>query len=317
MKNKLVASAKTALSNTKFKIKKRSPEILIVAGVVGVVTSTVLACRATLKAQDVLQELREKLDDIKETKEAAELEASENPEFAATYNPGDIKKVTFATVASASWKLTKLYFPSVLIGSLSIAGIFASNNILRKRNVGLAAAYASLDKGFTEYRKRVSDRWGEEAEKEIRYGIEKKKYEEKVVDEETGKEKKVTRTVGVSDIGDFSNYAVYFNDSVYYRGDKTYDLYFLNCKAKWLNNLLNTKKWVTLAEVYNELGIRVTGMQEKASLVVGWKMEKDNPVGDNYVLFDIVESYREREDGEIEPCIIIDFNVDGNIFERM
>lgn len=311
MKNAIVTTAKSMLSSSKYQIKKHSPEILIVTGVIGVVTSTVLACKATLKAKDVVDDLRERLDEIKETKEEA-LAAEEVEEI----DESIFKKATFATVASASWKLTKLYLPSVILGSLSIASIFASNNILRKRNACLAAAYAGLDKSFTEYRKRVADKWGEEAEKEIRYNMEKKKIEETEVDE-NGKEKKKTRTVGVADIGDFSDYAVYFNDSVFYRGDKSYDLYFLNAKAKWLNDKFRSKKWLTLSEVYEELGVKVTDRQEKASLVVGWKLEKNNEVGDNAVLFDIVESYREREDGEIEPCVIVDFNVDGDIFSRM
>lgn len=316
MKNKVVATAKGMLSSSKYQIKKHSPEILIVTGVIGVVTSTVLACRATLKAQDVVSDLKERLDDIKSTKEDALEEAKNDPEFAETLDESVFKKATIVSVASASWKLTKLYLPSVIIGGLSIASIFASNNILRKRNACLAAAYAGLDKSFTEYRKRVTDKLGEEAEKEIRYNMEKKKIEETEVDE-NGKEKKKTRTVGVSNLGDFSDYAVYFNDSVLYRGDKSYDLYFLNAKAKWLNDKFRSKKWLTLSEVYEELGVKVTDRQEKASMVVGWKYEKDNEVGDNVVIFDIVESYREREDGEVEPCIIVDFNVDGDIFSRM
>ena len=72
-------------------------------------------------------------------------------------------------------KLVKLYIPAVALGTLSIASILASNNILRKRNVALAAAYATVDKTFKEYRNRVIERFGDQDDKELRYNIKAKR----------------------------------------------------------------------------------------------------------------------------------------------
>ena len=52
-----------------FQLKKHSPEILVVAGVVGTVASAVLACKATLKVDKVLDETKEKMDKVHESAE--------------------------------------------------------------------------------------------------------------------------------------------------------------------------------------------------------------------------------------------------------
>ena len=72
-------------------------------------------------------------------------------------------------------KFAKLYGPSVILGALSITSILASNNILRKRNVALSAAYAAIDKGFKEYRSRVIERFGEEVDRELKYNLKAKR----------------------------------------------------------------------------------------------------------------------------------------------
>lgn len=104
-------------------------------------------------------------------------------------------------------KFAKLYGPSVVLGVLSITSILASNNILRKRNVALGAAYAAIDKGFKEYRSRVIERFGEEVDRELKYNLKAKKFDETVIDEETGKEKKIKKNGFVVSPADISGYA--------------------------------------------------------------------------------------------------------------
>ena len=110
-------------------------------------------------------------------------------------------------------KIAKLYAPSVALGVLSITAILTSNNIFRKRNIALAAAYTAVDKSFKEYRGRVVDRFGKELDNELRYNIKAKEVEEKVVDEKTGKEKTVKKTVNVSELDQYSDYAKFFDES--------------------------------------------------------------------------------------------------------
>ncbi len=76
----------------------------------------------------------------------------------------------------------------------------------------MGAAYAAIDKGFKEYRSRVIERFGEEVDRELKYNLKAKKFEETVVDEETGKEKKVKKNGFVVSPGDISGYARFFEN---------------------------------------------------------------------------------------------------------
>lgn len=297
-------------NSAKHCVKQHSPEILIVSGVVGVVASTVLACRATLKVSEVLEESKELIDTIHEVKET-------KPE---KYSADDAKKDLTVIYLRTALKVAKLYAPAVILGSLSITSIFASNNILRKRNIALAAAYSAVDKGFKEYRKRVVDKFGEEVDKELKYGLKDKTIEEETVDED-GKVKKTKKKTKVKDLSELSEYAVYFDKDTSYccEDDRNYNLMFLRGQENYANDLLRVRGYITLKEVLEMLGMEYAANSElrKASLVVGWKYEKDNPEGDNHVSFNVTETYRETEDGKTEPCIILDFNVDGCIYDRM
>ena len=177
-----------------FRIKKHSPEILIVAGVVGAVTSAVMACKATTKLSDILDDSRNQIDKIHD--------AIENPEdLPEEYTEEDGKKDLTIVYTQTALKLVKLYGPSIVLGGLSITAILTSNNILRKRNVALAAAYTAVDKSFKEYRGRVIEKFGKELDRELKYNVKAEQVEETVVDEKTGKEKtqkEVADMLGIS-----------------------------------------------------------------------------------------------------------------------
>ena len=148
MKTELVNKVTRSLHKVGLKLKKHSPEILVVTGVIGVVTSTVMACKATTKVNDILEEKDDTLEKIHRATE--KLEAGEKLETkdGEAYTLDTVKKDTATIYIQTGVKLVKLYAPSVILGALSITSILTSNNILRKRNVALSAAYAALDKGF-------------------------------------------------------------------------------------------------------------------------------------------------------------------------
>lgn len=308
-KNAIMSKITRGYNKTMFQLKKHSPEILIVAGVAGTVVSAVMACKATTKIGEILEESKETLDTIHE--------AQKNEALAEKY-PENVAQRDLAIIyIQTGVKLAKLYAPSVILGTLSITSILASNNILRKRNVALAAAYATVDKGFKEYRSRVVEKFGEEVDQQLRFGTVVEKIEETVTDED-GKTKKVKKTVGVSEISDYGDYAVYFDkSSPYFEGNDDYDMMFLRAQQNYANDLLRARGYLTLNEVLDSLGIQGTNMLRKAGMVVGWKYEKDNQHGDNDVCFYIYNTYRRREDGNVEPCIILDFNAEGSIYDRM
>lgn len=301
MKEKLMKTYK----KVELKAIKHSPEILAGVGVVGVVGSLVMACKATTKLSDILDESKEQLDKIKEV--------AADPAYEEKYSQDDAKKDTTITYVQTAMKVTKLYAPSVILCASSLGCLLASNNILKKRNAALSAAYMTVDKSFKEYRKRVADRFGEEVEKEIRYNI---KAEEITKVDEDGNE--VTETVkimdGTDDPNSYSDYARFFDEScAAWQNDAEYNLTFLKAQQQYANDLLKARGRLFLNEVYRMLGIDET----KAGQVVGWVYNPDNPTGDNFVDFGIYNIQRERVRAFVngyEPNILLDFNVDGVIW---
>lgn len=305
MKNKteIMKSVNGVTSKAVMKLKKHSPEILVVAGIAGTVASAVLACKATTKVAEILDETKGTLDTIHDGMETGAINGQE-------YTTEDGKKDTVVVYAQTGMKLAKLYGPAIILGTLSITSILASNNILRKRNVALGAAYAAIDKSFKEYRGRVIERFGEQVDTELKYGIKAKKFEEIEVDPETGKEKKVKKTVMVADPNLQSDYAVYFDSkSRNYETNPDYNRMFLKAQQAFANDKLQTRGHLFLNEVLDDLDLPRT----PAGQIVGWT--KDGP--DGYVNFRIVEVERETEDGRHEPALLLDFNVEGNIWEKM
>ena len=269
MKNKteIMKSVNGVASKTVMKLKKHSPEILVMAGIAGTVVSAVLACKATTKVAEILDETKGTLDTIHEGMETGAINGQE-------YTTEDGKKDTVVVYAQTGMKLAKLYAPAIILGTLSITSILASNNILRKRNVALGAAYAAIDKSFKEYRGRVIERFGEQVDTELKYGIKAKKFEEIEVDPETGKEKKVKKTVMVADPNLQSDYAVYFDSkSRNYETNPDYNRMFLKAQQAFANDKLQTRGHLFLNEVLDDLDLPRT----PAGQIVGWT--KDGPDG--------------------------------------
>ena len=295
-------------NNSKNMVQKHSPEILAGVGVVGVVASTVMACKATMKLNDILEESKETRDKIREVES--------NPRYEEQYSHEDAKKDLTINYTQTGLKIAKLYAPAVILGSASLGCLLASNDILRKRNAALSAAYMTVDKSFKEYRSRVAERFGEEVEKEIRYNIKAEEVTSTVVAED-GSETTVTETVKTMDPNLYSDYAKFFDEaSPYWQKDPEYNFMFLKSQQQYANDLLKARGRLFLNEVYEMLGIDKT----KAGQIVGWVYNPENPIGDNFVDFGIFDMSKERVRAFVngyEPNILLDFNVDGDVWSLM
>ena len=304
--NSIMTTLTRSLSRSGLKLRKHSPEILLVAGIVGAVTSAVMACKATLKANDIVEESRTQIDTIHEV--------SENPEMAEKYSEEDKKKDLAIVYTQTAVKFIKLYGPSVLLGVASLGCMVGSNRILNKRNVALAAAYATVDKGFKEYRGRVIERFGKEFDKELRYNIKAQEFEKVTVDD-NGNETVTTETVDVADPNHYSPYAIIFDDgNTGWDKDPELTKFFLIQQQNYANDLLKSRGHLFLNEVYDMLGAKRT----KAGAQVGWVYDEKNPSGDNFVDFGIFDINNPKARDFIngyERVIILDFNVDGVILD--
>lgn len=299
-----------SFNKTVLQIKKHSPEILVVAGVVGTVASAVMACKATLKVNEIVDETKYTIDKIHEAKERGYTDAGEE------YTAEDNKKDLALTYVQTGVKFAKLYGPSVALGALSITSILSSNNILRKRNVALAAAYTAVDKGFKEYRGRVIERFGQEVDRELKYNIKAKEVEETVVNEK-GKEKKVKKKVEMVGVTS-DDYNVFFFDelSPCWEPNADLNLCFLRAEQNFANERLKARGHLFLNDILVRLGLPKT----PAGQVVGWVYNPERPNGDNYIDFGFQNVNREATRNFMkgyEPSVMLEFNVDGNIHQLM
>ena len=309
-KIKIADSVSRAFHKAGFTLKKYSPEILVGVGIVGGVASAVLACRATLKVNDIVSESKTNIDKIHTATEKGVTEAGQ------TYDVEDSKKDLTIVYVQTGLKLAKLYAPAVLLGAASVGCILTSHNIIHKRNVALAAAYTAVDTSFKEYRGRVVERFGKELDKELRYNIKAKEVEETVVDE-NGETKTVKKVVEVAHPSEYSDYARCFDDGCAgWKKDAEHNLFFLRQQQNFANDLLQKQGYLFLNDVYKMLGIPVT----QAGQAVGWMYDENCPNGDNYVDFGIYDIHKEANRNFVngyERSIWLDFNVDGPIWHLL
>lgn len=310
MKSEIATKLSRSLYKVGFQLKKHSPEILVGLGVVGTVTSAVMACRATTKISLILDETKDTIDAIHETVEKAETDETIN------YTAQDAQKDLALVYVQSGIKFAKLYAPSVAFGVLSITSILAGTNILHKRNVALAAAYATIDSSFKQYRDRVVERFGKELDRELKYNIKSEKVEEVVVDEK-GKEKKVTKSVDIIDPKNVNDYSrIFYEGNVGWDKNPQYTLMFLKQQQNWANDLLKRRGYLFLNEVYEMLGFsRIPDGQ-----LIGWIYDEKNPIGDNFVdfgIYDLNDENKIRFVNGDERAIILEFNHDGYILDKM
>jgi hypothetical protein len=286
------------MGNKLLAVQSKSPTILFAAGVVGVVTATVLACRATLKLDEILDAHQETADKINAL-----------PEMVVEYTEHDAKKDRLRLLIRTSGRIAKLYAPGVAVGLAAICALTGSHFILSRRNVSLVASYAALDKGFRDYRNRVVDELGKDKDDEYRYGQIEREIAE---DTKTGV---VVKTIKTFDPNKVSVYAKIFDEScpTYERNSES-NRTFLQCQQNFWNHRLHARGHVFLNEVYKGLGFEPT----QAGQAVGWTLGKDR---DNYISFGIFENLdNERVRAFVngnERSILLDFNVDGPILNML
>lgn len=291
---------KNTIAKFALKAKKHSPEILIFAGIAGMAATVVTACITTTKAEKVLAEASERRAEVKQLLE----------EKREDYTEDDSKKDNTIICVQTCAKLAALYAPAAVLGITSAVSILSGYNVMKKRNVALAAAYAAVDKGFREYRKRVAEKLGDEEEKALRYDIRA----EKIVkaSDESGTSEAAANTLG-RDMG-YSPYAALFDEcSPCWEKNPDYNLHFLRMEQNYANDRLKARGYLFLNEVYERLGISAT----KAGQIVGWVYDPNNPESDNYVDFGIYnddEAHRLFVNGD-EHSVLLDFNVQGNILD--
>lgn len=284
-------------------LQKHSPEILTAIGIAGVVAAGVIASHATLKLTPILEKRNENLEMSKE------LYANPSENADEVYTEKDHKEDVAKIHIRAGLDIARLYGPAITLGMASIGCIVAAHGIMRRRNVALAAAYKAVETAFGEYRKRVIETIGEEPEREIHAN-----YQQVEVETEDGK----TVTVHRPTNGNSPYSRLFDHRSARWQSNVEYNLHFLATQETLFNQMLHAKGHVFLNEVYDALGLE----RSPEGQIVGWALNDnyDPNEGDGYISFGIFEDYMKdkgKNFNNYDRTILVDFNVDGNILDKI
>jgi Family of unknown function (DUF6353) len=276
--------------------KKNSPRLFFGAGIVGVIGGTVMACRATLKAHEPIDEMKKNIYAAKAAHEfSQEIDSTEQ-------SKGEYEKELLKAYVTGFYHLTRLYGPAILVTGASVGLLTGAHVTLTRRNAALTAAYAAMAKSYEEYRERVMEKLGEDKELDVYHAADI----QEIVDPEGKKVKAL-----VASPGKWSPYARFF-DEASHNWQKNPDLnrIFVQVQQNYTNDLLQSRGHVFLNEVYDLLGLE----RSQEGQVVGWVLDGD---GDGFIDFGIFEAHNEDFLDGWEKSIILDFNVDGVIYDKI
>lgn len=294
--------------NIGFKAKQHAPEIMTIGGVVGWVAAAGLACYATVKATEDVGEAKAEITAIEETKAKSD-----------TYTEEDYKKDKNRVYWQLTGKLARRYALPVGLGALSTAGILSGAKIRHSRYLTAAASSASLAATVKDIRDGLIEKFGEEEGKklynEIRYGLTEVEDKEQIEDENGKKRtcRKKMLMAGSKDVRDISYVRRFDWHNPYWSEDQTYNLFFVRAIQNWANDKLRADGRIFMNDEDKALGFPTT----KAGQIVGNRYDLNDPHIDNFVDFNIQEAWDFDENGVRRPIILIEYNVDGSILDKV
>lgn len=224
-------------------MKKHSPEILTGIGVAGMITTTVMAVRATPRAVDLIEGLKRKQWTDMTREQADELRETGT----TTLTP-----VTPVDIVRAAWKC---YIPAAITGAASVACLIGASSANVRRNAALATAYTLSESALKEYQDKIVETIGEKREKEVRDSIAKDKLDRAHIED---------RNVIVTGNGETPSY-----DPLTDRFFKS-DIETLRRAENKLNKQMRDEMCVMLNEFYSEIGLDECELGER----LGWDIDK-------------------------------------------
>ena len=282
-----------SLNRGMFRVKAKSPIILVALGTGSLIASGVIAAVEAYKVPKVIEKRDNKVKEIMDIDEDASEETKE------------IAKKEASKIVIKSWfTVGTMFAPSVALAAIGVLSVFTSYNIMRKRNLALGAAYAGLDKAFREYRKKVAEELGEDREKEIRYGL-----REVIEENEDGT---ISKSYKVDSNLMYSPYARIFDEThIGWSKSHRANVTMIRLAYQQANGLLDRHGYLFLNDVYKLLEFEPT----IAGNVVGWVKTKnpEKQVGDPFVDFGISPNDIPIQSDSGRDAWILDFNVAGDI----
>ena len=298
-------SITTAFHTGIARISKHAPTILSVTASAGVIATGVLAWNAGTHFEDC--EMRD-WDRRKECQRNADRIADE-----------DVPKIERKNRILFILDVARTVAPAAIVGASTIAMIYFSNSISKKRLAAVGAAYTALQTAFDGYKKTMVDALGKETVEKI---VAPKlpnigKSAEEILSSDNKSDAADVADAVIASMKDLSPYARIISEESSNCWDDNEDYTSENIQAiqLWANRRLERKGHLFLNEVFDQLGLSRT----REGAVVGWIKNSEN--GDGYVSFGDFDAsvYRVPSDdySRVDSNFILDFNVDGMIWDKI
>lgn len=282
-------------------LKKAAPDIMFAAGIALSAVSVIEFCKKSDKGLPVAKQFKENVQELSE-------EHSDG-----AYNDKTYCTLVAEEAVKAGKELGKIYWKPAVMWVASTALVAGSHYILKDRNATLTIIASGLGAELKTLHQRIIERYGEDVDKELKFGTETKEIETRSIDEETGEEV-VNKSVVPVNNGGFSLFARYYDEAcIGWRNNAELNKSFLLAREAEANRRLDKQGYLFLNDVYEMLGMKKTRAGQK----VGWK--KNSRFGDGYVSFGIFNTRQGNRDfvNGYQPIVLLDFNVDGEIIDAM
>ena len=254
-------------------MKRHTPEILTGIGIAGMITTTVLAVRATPKALDLIREDKINRGEINRVGEEAPSHiidgAGHKHQFYEPQTPLERMKLTW-----------RCYIPSAIMGGLSTLCLIGASSANLRRNAALATAYTLSESALREYQEKVVEVIGDKKEQSVRDAIAKDKIDQNPI---------TNREVFITNKGDTCCY-----DVISGRYFKT-DIDKLRKAANELNRRMRDEMYISLNEFYYEIGLNGTKQGDD----LGWNIDT------GYIDLNFSSQLAEDE----TPCLVINYQI--------
>ena len=303
MFDRIMGALGPRVGNLRLSVVQKTPELYLISGLVTGAASAIMLAKAHKKAEGVFEEVIEEIEGVRGYIEG------EKKKYETPFPKSTEAKMLMPHVLEGGRQAAVLYGPAVLMAMSSVAFILASHGSLQKRNKALMGTVALIERGFREYRKRVVDEYGEDAEQRLYYGAEGRNVATVEIDPETGKKKKKRSKKNhiPETVSPIIYQRVFDETNINWSPDPDLNDFFLRSTQTQMNDWYDIKGHVVLNDVYRALGFA----ESPEGCVVGWS--KAVP-GDGYIVFGLDSDINLREGDNRK---ILDFNVSGVVYDRV
>ena len=304
----VISVVKNVGARVAVKLADNAPTILVVTGTAAMALGAVLAVKQTAGADDILDDHKERMKAIVERRKRAE----EKKE----YYPVETQRLdTVKEFFKTGGKFVKLYSPAIIAEIVGATMIFTGHHILAQRHLAAVASYAAAQKSYDDYRERIIEEYGEEADAKALTGMHKESVT--TMDENGGET--VTDYDNAIDPESVDQFSVLYDDmySTSWTPNAVTNMAQIKAVEEYYNNIFEARKFIRYEDVLRDLGIwdRLPIEKQKIFVGKGWVWG----CGDNHISLGIFDVNKPMTDARkefimgYEPSILIVPNLDGDI----